>query len=92
MRMSAKIVIPPFLQHLTNKTTEVHVEGRTVKECLIDFAKKFPGTGPLLLDKEGKLFAYVQAFVNGHDTGSMDGNTPVRDGDEIHLLLVITGG
>jgi sulfur-carrier protein len=89
--VTVKIVVPPFLQQMV-KDTAVTVSGNTVGECINEFVKKYPGTKDMLLDEQGNLTWYFELFVNGESVYSMDPNTPVKDGDEIHMWFIIAGG
>ena len=84
--------IPLFLTQLTNDVKAVNVSGNTVGECLDDFVKQFPHTQKLLFDKDGKLFGYIDIFVNGVSTFPEELAKPVNDGDTILMLYLINGG
>lgn len=94
--MSVKIVIPSNLQVFANNTEVVDVEGKTVGECLNNLIKKFPKVNKVLFDDEGELFNYgltsVIVYVNKEDIYPDGLAKPVKDGDEIHILYVISGG
>ena len=45
-----------------------------------------------LFDKEGKLLEYLSVFVNREIAFPDELATPVKDGDEIHLIPLIGGG
>ena len=94
--MSVKIVIPSNLQVFTNNTEVVDVEGKTVGECLNNLIKKFPNANKVLFDDDGELFNYgltsVTVYVNKEDVYPDGLAKPVKDGDEIHILYMISGG
>jgi len=90
--MSVKINVYYFLPHLTNDQEIVEVEGNTVGECLGDFVKKFPGARGWLFEDDGELRKYLDIFVNLVETDPDDLSTPVSDGDEIHIVMHLTGG
>jgi len=87
-----QIDIPPLLRHLTDGATTATVKGSTVGECLNDFVKQYPKARRLLLDKEGKLLRYAEVYVNKETTYPKELATPVKDGDEISIVYVISGG
>jgi molybdopterin synthase sulfur carrier subunit len=91
-RMSVKINVYYFLPHLTNDQEVVEVEGNTVAECLDDFVKKFPGSCEWLFEDDGKLRKYLDVFINLVETDPDDLSAPVSDGDEIHIVMHLTGG
>ena len=90
--MSVKINVYYFLPHLTNDQEIVDVEGNTVGECMDDFVRKFPISREWLFEDDGKLRKYLDIFVNLEETDPDDLSTPVRDSDEIHIVMHLTGG
>jgi hypothetical protein len=45
-----------------------------------------------ILDKHGKLLKHIEIFVNG-STASPEGfAAPVSDGDELSILMLLSGG
>lgn len=86
-----KIRIPHIFHHLTGGIETVDTEGQTVGECLSALKDKFPGIKPRLFDEEGQLYKYVLLFLNNRKiSNSLD--FPVKDRDELHILVVISGG
>ena len=90
--MSVTINLGPGLQRLTGGKAEVRVEGDTVGQCLEEMIKQFPEIEPRLFDKKGKLRNYVDIYVNQESAYPEGLAKPVRDGDEIHITLIIAGG
>jgi len=86
-----KIRIPYIFHHLTDGTESVETEGRTIGECLGALQDKFPGISLRLFDEHGQLYKYVELFLNNRKIGnSLD--LPVKDEDELLILVVIFGG
>ena len=90
--MSVNIKIPQFLQHLTGNVKVADVNGSTVGGCLRDLAKRFPPIEQLLFDKDGKVLAQVDIFVNGESIYPEELSKPVNAGDELYIMFVISGG
>jgi molybdopterin converting factor small subunit len=90
--MSVKINVYYFLPHLTNDREVVEVEGNTVGECLDEFVTQFPMSREWLFEENGDLRKYLDIFVNLEETDPDDLSTPVGDGDEIHIVMHLTGG
>jgi len=88
--MSIKVHNSPLLYQYTNKQQTVEVDGNTIGECLNHLVEKFPNLE--LFDKEGKLLDYVTIYVNGESSYTQGLDHPVKDGDEISILLMIDGG
>lgn len=90
--MSVQINIPPLLRHLTNGATTATVNGSTIGDCLNDFVRQYPKTRRFLLDKESKLLRYAKVYVNKTTTYSQELAAPVKDGDEISIVYIVSGG
>lgn len=90
--MSVTINLGPGLHRLTDGQTTVNVEGATVGQCLDGLVKQFPGLKPRLFDKKGKLRNYIDIYVNQESAYPEELAKPVRDGDELHITLLIAGG
>ncbi len=90
--MSIKIDIPWFLQSLTNGTKVAQVDGSTVGECLEHLVERFPIIEKELFDKKGKLFAYIDIYINGESAYPEELAKSVKDGDELYITLIIGGG
>ena len=90
--MSITMKIHPILHHHTNAQDMVKVKGHTVGECLDDLAKKFPGIEKELFDKDGKLFNYIDIYVNLKSSYPEELAKLVKDGDELHITYIVAGG
>jgi len=63
-----------------------------VGECLKDLIRQYPGMEKALFAKKDKLLNVVEVFVNHATTYPNELIKPVKDGDEIHLLVMLAGG
>jgi molybdopterin synthase sulfur carrier subunit len=90
--MSIRVNIHQALRHLTNNQAEVQVKGATVGECLNDLVRQFPGVKSKIFGKNGKLLNYVDIFVNLESSYPEELAMPVKDGDSLHITLIISGG
>ena len=90
--MSARINVPPSLRDVINDVMTVSVEGNTICECLIDFVKRYPRADNLLFDKYGKLYEYIQIFLNKTSIYPEGLSKTVKEADEINILYIIMGG
>lgn len=65
----------------------------TVGGVLDELDQRLPGLVGKLLDGEGRLYGYVNIYVNGDDIRRGAGiQTAVKEGDEILVLPAISGG
>ena len=90
--MSVKIYIASYLQPYTNNEAVVGVNGSKVGECLSQVVKEFPGIEKMLYLETGKLLPYVAIYVNLADVYPEDLAKSVKEGDEVHITYIISGG
>lgn len=90
--MSVRINIHPFLLQHTNNQDVVEVNGSTVGECLQQLVSRFPDLKPWLFERNGRLNRLVEIYVNTESSYPEELAKPVRDGDELHIVVIIAGG
>jgi len=90
--MPVKVHIHITHRQFTNGLEVIAVEGNTVGECLNHLIKQFPGMEKALFAKKDKLFNVVEVFLNHATAYPNELLKPVKDGDEIHLLVMLAGG
>ena len=90
--MSIKIKISPYLKPYANDNEEVEVHGSTVGICFNSLIKLFPSLEKLLFDDNGRLHTYLDIYINKESAYPEELAKPVKDGDEIHILYIISGG
>jgi molybdopterin converting factor small subunit len=90
--MSVNVNLHLALQKFTGGKKIVEVSGRTVGECIGVLIETYPELESFLLDPGGKLQSYMGVYVNLQSTYTMGMDTAVKDGDEIQLVMILTGG
>lgn len=90
--MSVKVHIHPLLLHLTDNQHTVEVGGNTVGQSLEQLVNRYPGLREWVFDKKGKLSKTFDIYLNMESTYPEELVKPVKDGDEIHLVMIISGG
>jgi molybdopterin converting factor small subunit len=90
--MAVSVHIHSTHRQFTNGLEVVAVEGKTVGECLNQLIKQFPGMEKALFAKKDKLRNNVEVYVNHTTAYPNELVKPVKDGDEIHLLVMLAGG
>jgi molybdopterin converting factor small subunit len=80
------------LQDLAHGQEVVEVEGKNVGECLVDLEKRFPGMDEFIFERKGKLLQNIEIFINGETASPNELTAPVKDGDEISILMLLSGG
>ena len=86
--MSVKILIPVLIRKQVDGREIVEVDGSTVSQCIDALRDQYPDVERWLY-KGGKIATYVHVGVNGK-VAKVD--TPVKDGDEIKVLVATGGG
>jgi molybdopterin converting factor small subunit len=90
--MAVKVHIHITHRQFTNGQDVVTAEGTTVGECLNHLIRQFPGMEKALFAKKDKLLNVVEVFVNHAAAFPNELTKPVKDGDEITLLVMLAGG
>lgn len=70
----------------------VEIDCRTTGECLENLESRFPDIKKMIRDKRGQLRPYCQILVNSKSTYPNELTTPVKDGDQIDIVIFVTGG
>jgi len=90
--MAVKVHIHATHRQFTDGLDVVAAEGNTVGECLNELIKQFPGMEKALFVKKDKLLNNVEVYLNHASAYPNELVKPVKDGDEIHLVVMLTGG
>lgn len=88
--MSIKVKISSLLSQYTNDQHMSEVNGGTVNECLKYVAEQFPKLK--LFDNNDKLLSYLCIIVNEEIVQHSKLDMPVNEGDEVSIILAISGG
>jgi len=90
--MAVKVHIHATHRQYTNGMEVVEVAGGTVGECLHHLIKQYPGMEKALFAKKDKLLNIVEVYVNHTSAHPNELVKPIKDGDEIHLIIMLAGG
>lgn len=90
--MSVKINLHPILSNLVNNQDVVEVNGSTVGQCLDQLVARFPELKEWIFGKDGSINNVIDVYVNMESSYPEELAKPVKDGDELHIIIVITGG
>jgi len=90
--MAVSVHIHKTHRQFTNGLEVVTVEGKAVGECLADLIRQYPGMEKALFAKKDKLLNNVEIYLNHATAYPNELAKPVKDGDEIHLVIMLTGG
>ena len=90
--MSVKVSLHKTHRKFTDGLEIVEVQGETVGDCLQHLTQRYPGISEALFEKKGKLRNHIEVFLNLESTYPQELATPVKDGDEIHIVVMLAGG
>jgi molybdopterin converting factor small subunit len=90
--MNINVEISSIFARYTRNQTKLKLAGQTVGECLHDLARQYPDFGEMLLDKNGDLSPSFDVFINGESAYPNTMHQPVKDGDKLHIVMLIHGG
>ena len=90
--MSITLLLHPFIVGERIPSKPIPVEGKTVGECLDSLLKRFPTLKEKLFERPGRLHAYIEVYVNEESAYPDELNKPVKEGDEISLTYLMSGG
>lgn len=90
--MAVKVHIHTTHRQFTNGMEVVEVEGKSVGEGLNHLIKQFPKMEKALFSKKDKLLNIIEVYVNHASAYPNELLKPIKDGDEIHLVVMLAGG
>lgn len=90
--MAVKVHLHLTLRQFTNGQEIIDADGTTVGECLKNVVKKYPGMEFSIFGKNGKLSNIVEIYVNLQSAYPNELAKQVKDGDEIHVTMMLAGG
>jgi molybdopterin converting factor small subunit len=90
--MSVNVKISPLLRKFTNGQEIIEVPTNSPLECLHSVERQFPKIKKWLYNKHDELRLQVWFFINGERIYADELTRQLNDGDELFVLLAISGG
>jgi molybdopterin converting factor small subunit len=90
--MKINVKISSIMRQDANWKEIIEVEGSTPMECTDNLVKKYPGIRRWIYDKKGDMWPRLQYYVNNEIIYPQELNNPLKEGDELFILLNIGGG
>lgn len=90
--MAVQVHIHKTHRQFTDGQDVVAVEGDSVGACLINLVRQFPGMKSILFDKKEKLNKTIEIYVNLQSAYPKELERAVKEGDKIHITLLLAGG
>jgi molybdopterin synthase sulfur carrier subunit len=75
----------------TDGKETIEVKGKTVGECLQNLVKQYPPLEKEIF-KNGKLNPLIEVYMNGASAYPNELIKPVKEGDKINLVYILSGG
>ncbi|HYA56011.1 MAG TPA: MoaD family protein [Nitrososphaerales archaeon] len=88
MRLTAQ------LRDYAHGAREVELDSASNLRTMVNKLERYyPGIGGRIVDDQGNIRAHVNVFVNSENSRELNNeNTPLRDGDVVHILPSVAGG
>ncbi len=90
--MSMRVKLHPYFQDVAQSGEIVYANGSTIAEVINDLERQYPGMKEQLVDKNGRIQGFAELFVNAEIVHPLNTNMPVKEGDEIEILVIVSGG
>lgn len=90
--MGVQVYFHATLRKLVRDQEWVEVAGNTVGQCFNQLVQQYPGLKDKLFDKKGKIHNLVEIYVNQESAYPDELAKGVKDGDKIHITLLLSGG
>jgi MoaD family protein len=90
--VNTKVHLYSNLRQYTGGQAVVEVTGNTVGDALADLVRQYPAIQPRLFEKSGALSSQIYASVNMQSRNPEKLETPLKQGDEVYLILIVAGG
>lgn len=91
--MTMEVRVAASLQGLVGDASIIQAQGETVRQLLDDIDNRFPGFKRRLVSEQGKLNGSIFILLNDEDIRPLgELETPLKDGDVVSVLVVMSGG
>jgi molybdopterin synthase sulfur carrier subunit len=91
-QVAVKVHLHLTLRRFTNDQEIIEVDGTTVGECLKKVVKQYPAMESSIFAKNGKLSNVVEIYLNLQSAYPNELAKQVKDGDDIHVTMMLAGG
>ena len=87
-----QIGVPTAYRGPTRGQSKISTCGATIRECIDDAGRQFPGFAEQVFDSGGKVHRFVNLFLNGEEIDRGDIDHAVAERDSIEILAAVAGG
>jgi sulfur-carrier protein len=90
---SIQVYVPYPLRELTKGAGTVEIRANDLAAAIDELNRRFPGMAYRILDDQGRLRRFVNAFVNDEPVSDRPPReVPLHPGDEVTILPSVAGG
>lgn len=90
--MSITVNIHKTHREYTDDKENIEVAGGTIGDCMKDLIERYPGMRSAVFDAKGGLLNQIEIYLNMESAYPDELKKPVKDGDEIHIVVMLAGG
>ena len=90
--MSIAIHLVASLQSYAGNKETIPTNGSTIGECLRKVVELFPDIKPKLFSRNGKLQKQIGIYINGKNASPDELTKPTKEGDQVYVIEIFTGG
>jgi molybdopterin converting factor small subunit len=80
------------LQSFVDNQEILDVNGWTIGECINTAIHEFPALKNKLLSRNGRLRKQIGIYINGKNAAPDELKVSTKDGDNVYILEIYTGG
>lgn len=87
------VTLPSALREYARGQESVDMSAATLADVIARLAADFPGLGYRILDDQGRLRRFVNAYVNDELVSQLEPrDVRLQEGDSVHILPSVAGG
>lgn len=90
--MSIKVHLHSTHRQFSGGQAVIEVEGRTIGECMQDLVARHTGLKKVLFDEKRALQRNLEIYLNMESAYPDELLKPVKDGDHVHITVMLAGG
>jgi molybdopterin converting factor small subunit len=90
--VSITINIHKTHREYTDGKENLEVSGETIGDCIENLIERYPEMKNAVFDTKGKLLNQIEIYLNMESAYPNELKKTVKDGDEIHIVVMLAGG
>jgi molybdopterin converting factor small subunit len=90
--MSITLHLHKTHRQYTGGIETLEIEGSTIGDCLDGLIRRFPDMREALFDGKQKLKNQIEIYLNMESAYPDELKKPVKDGDDVYIIVMLAGG